>query len=481
MNDQTFSIYEDNTIEASLNPGRISPDTILSALQPDSFQQIDPETFSMKYRALSQSLVYQQSPLGQVVTDFSDSGILRKSAKLLQDITIMADHEFSAGRYLGKVVNTSWTRKINEMDIPGINAEIQFDDDPNAQSDLRKALRGVKKGYINGFSVSVWFEYKRSHPDLDLLDFYEQMGTELDGELVRFIVTKVLRYLEASVVVAGADPHAGPVRSAQSSAKLAASFSLTGGWSVPKHAQIAVPTNIHSDDAESFARAVKDKFMAQRKKSDLDVTPDEEVTEDIQEKKDKKEISEVEDTSQDSETKESENTVNVNITHEQGFSQADLDAAVANAVAVKEAELTEARAENESLRSENQTLTTDAHVSSLNIYWNDLKRDLKLAASFDELNIVGFMVGLSTEVLEDKPSQLDQFKALMQEFAKFAKVPTVEVGKDAKEPHGANNKAALRQAAINRKLKEDTSGKRSETEAMRLAAMEDPDLFREGD
>lgn len=477
MSDQTFSIYEDNTIEASLNPGRISPDTILSALQPDSFQQIDPETFSMKYRALSQSLVYQQSPMGQVVTDFSESGILRKSAKLLQDITIMADHEFSAGRYLGKVVNTSWTRKVNNTDLPGINAEIQFDDDPNAEKDIQRALRGVKKNYLNGFSVSVWFEYKRSHPDLDLLDFYDLMGTELDGELVRFIVTKVLRYLEASVVVAGADPHAGPVRSAQSSAKLAASFSLTGGWSIPKSARIAVPTNIHSDDAESFARAVEDEFMANRRKqSDPDVI-EEEVTEETQEEE--IEISESEDTSQD-ETRESENTVNVNIS-QQGFSQADLDAAVASAVAAKEAELTEARQENEVLRTENQTLTTDAHVSSLNIYWNDLKRDLNLAASFDELNIVGFMVGLSTDVIEDTPSQLDEFKAIMKEFVKFAKVPTTEVGKDAKEPHGATNKAALRQAAINRKLEEDTSGKRSEAEAMRLAAIEHPDLFREGD
>lgn len=439
----TFQVYENDVIEATLQTNFLYPQQNISAMQADSFKQIDPETFTMEYRALSKSLIYQQGWRGMIVTDYSEGTVLKKSMPFLQDITIMPDHSFTSGKYLGNIHQTKWTQKVNDIAIPGINVGITFDDDPEASDEHRHLLRGVKKGFLKGFSVSLWLEYKRSHPDLDEWDFYERMGDEIDGEVVRFVATEIKRYLEASVVIAGADPHAQPVQKQSHGAQLMASFSLTHGWTAPEKKAQTIVNNTNQEDIhmKTDTTTVDALTLAENPV----VIPESEEADAVQ---------------------QAEPTVNVNVSS-QGFTQEQLDALVEKA---KEEERYAAQGEIDELQKTNDKLLQDAHAAELLSFWEGLKKDSNLAASFDELDIVGFMATLSSEV------QLDKFKSILQEMAKFATVPVKEVSKDAKQPKNLNQQAQYT-AARDEWLKANPG--KTLTDAVMALRKTRPELFEE--
>ena len=101
-----FQVYRDGTIEGRISPRSFSTATTPQqrvTLQAPTLGEVTPDYLKVQYRALSQALVWQEGWLGMVVTDFSQGEILKASTPLLEGVTVMPDHKFSAEDYLGIV------------------------------------------------------------------------------------------------------------------------------------------------------------------------------------------------------------------------------------------------------------------------------------------------------------------------------------------------------------------------------------------
>ncbi|HOS77598.1 MAG TPA: hypothetical protein PLL15_06105 [Syntrophales bacterium] len=130
--------------------------------------------------------------------DFSKEGVLKTAVPLFDGLTLYANHDADVNDWKGMVQEPVWD---DANQPPGINAKAVFDRtvDP-------KLVRGVETRALRAFSVTIWFEYVRSHPDLAY--FYDRLGEVIDGQMVRFIVTKIVKAGEVSVVWEGEDPFA---------------------------------------------------------------------------------------------------------------------------------------------------------------------------------------------------------------------------------------------------------------------------------
>jgi hypothetical protein len=130
--------------------------------------------------------------------DFTKEGVLKSSVKAFADLTLYANHNANVNDWKGFVRNPTWDEANTP---PGINALFVIDKivDP-------KLARGVETKALRSASVTIWFEYERSHPTLS--NFYDRLGEEVDGQIVRFIVTKIVNAGEVSIVWEGEDPYA---------------------------------------------------------------------------------------------------------------------------------------------------------------------------------------------------------------------------------------------------------------------------------
>lgn len=130
--------------------------------------------------------------------DFTQGNVLKDAVPLFDGLTLYANHWADVENWKGKVLNPVW----DEKNVPnGINALVAFDRvvDP-------KLARGAETKALRSFSVTIWFEFVKSHPDL--ANFFDRLGEEVDGEVVRLIVTKITNAGELSVVWEGEDPYA---------------------------------------------------------------------------------------------------------------------------------------------------------------------------------------------------------------------------------------------------------------------------------
>jgi hypothetical protein len=151
------------------------------------------------FRALSQTVIE-----GYWI-DYSRPGVLEESTPLLAGQTVYADHHFwNVEKWLGVVNESSWDADGLQSDsVPGINVELKIDALLNP-----RIARGLlmQPPAIHSASVTVLFEYEYSHPDLiEEGRFWDLLGEEAGGELVRLIATKILAYWELSLVFQGAD------------------------------------------------------------------------------------------------------------------------------------------------------------------------------------------------------------------------------------------------------------------------------------
>jgi hypothetical protein len=130
--------------------------------------------------------------------DFTKGDVLKKSVGIFEGLTLYANHNPNVNDWKGLVQNCVWDDKNNPA---GINAMIVVDKtiDP-------KLARGLEIKALRSLSVTIWFNYEKSHPDLP--GFYDRLGETVDGEVVRFIVTEITNAGEVSVVWEGEDPFA---------------------------------------------------------------------------------------------------------------------------------------------------------------------------------------------------------------------------------------------------------------------------------
>jgi hypothetical protein len=137
--------------------------------------------------------------------DYSRPGVLEASTQMLNGQTVYKNHAFrDVEQWLGAVNSATWDAEGAQTGgVPGINVELKLDWRMNP-----RIARGLlmRPPAIHSASVTVLFEYVYSHQDLaDQKRFWDLLGEEVDGEVVRLIVTKILGHWEISLVFQGAD------------------------------------------------------------------------------------------------------------------------------------------------------------------------------------------------------------------------------------------------------------------------------------
>ena len=137
--------------------------------------------------------------------DFAKAGVLKAGVELLKGKTVYTNHDFTdVNNWVGVVSNAFWDEAGEKSNgVPGINCEIKID----AFLNYRIAC-GVMMTppAINSMSLTVLFEFEYSHPQLvEERRFWNLLGEEVDGDIVRLIVTKIIDFWEASLVFLGED------------------------------------------------------------------------------------------------------------------------------------------------------------------------------------------------------------------------------------------------------------------------------------
>ena len=176
------------------------PNLKAEELKPSSEDFIEP-----MFRLLSETIVSKNwNP-----TDFGHNGVLKASMKLLLGQTVNCDHETNIGNAIGSVSKVMWQEayKDGAFIIPaGINGILKIDGKANP-----RIARGIlmEPPSIHSNSVTVQFKWDKSHPQMEDNEFYQKLGTyDEKGNMVRRMVTEVVRYLETSLVSHGADSFA---------------------------------------------------------------------------------------------------------------------------------------------------------------------------------------------------------------------------------------------------------------------------------
>jgi hypothetical protein len=156
----------------------------------------DAEFYRVRFRALSQ--IY----IEDYCLDMTKPGMLEKSASLLKNQTVYTDHRVSVQNWIGVVENSFWDGASNP---PGIDADLKIDIKENP-----KIVRGlsIQPPAIHSCSVQYFCLWSKSHPDLNIDEFLDRLGTEFNGQIVRFIIDEITNYGELSLVWRGADPNA---------------------------------------------------------------------------------------------------------------------------------------------------------------------------------------------------------------------------------------------------------------------------------
>lgn len=176
------------------------PNLTKEDLTPNSDEFIEPV-----FRLLSATIVSKNwNP-----TDFSQPGVLKASMRMLLGQTVNCDHSTDIGNAIGSVSQVMWQEgyKDGNFMIPaGINGVLKIDGKANP-----RIARGILMDppSIHSNSVTVQFKWDKSHPGMDDRDFWDKLGTyDEKGNMIRKVVTEVVRYLETSLVSHGADSFA---------------------------------------------------------------------------------------------------------------------------------------------------------------------------------------------------------------------------------------------------------------------------------
>lgn len=188
----------------------IDYNTYYPNVDPGEFQPKEEEFIEPIFRLLSATIVSKNwNP-----TDFSQPGVLRNSMSMLLGQTVNCDHETNIGNAIGAVSKVMWqdAYKDGSFMIPaGINGVLRIDGKANP-----RIARGIlmEPPSIHSNSVTVQFKWDKSHPEMGDNEFFEKLGTyDSKGNMVRRMVTEVVRYLETSLVSHGADSFAQKVGS----------------------------------------------------------------------------------------------------------------------------------------------------------------------------------------------------------------------------------------------------------------------------
>lgn len=139
--------------------------------------------------------------------DWTRDGVLEEGVAMLEGATVYPNHDFwNINNWLGSVSATEWDAKGEKFGgVPGINATYKID--ALVWPIIARGLL-MKPPAIHSTSLTVLFEFEFSHPEIateDRWKFFRLLGEEVEGHIVRLIVTKIHEIWEASLVYHGAD------------------------------------------------------------------------------------------------------------------------------------------------------------------------------------------------------------------------------------------------------------------------------------
>lgn len=167
----------------------------------DEVMPKDGDYISVNFRALSKVIVP-----GHWI-DWTKDNVLQDATPLFKGATVYANHDFfDINGWLGSVANAAWDETgAVAGGTPGVNCQYKIDALMNP-----RIARGLLMSppAIHSTSMTVLFEFEYSHPEMaaeNKWKFIDNLGENIDGEIVRFIVTKIVEIWEASLVFQGAD------------------------------------------------------------------------------------------------------------------------------------------------------------------------------------------------------------------------------------------------------------------------------------
>ncbi|EKN89866.1 hypothetical protein LEP1GSC034_1012 [Leptospira interrogans str. 2003000735] len=131
--------------------------------------------------------------------DFTKDSVLKNATSLFAT-KIYKDHETFVDNSIGAVINPTWS---DEKDNEGVNGRFRFF--KKFASSIIDRLE-TDPPILDSCSVGIQFTFIKSHPNLE--NFYWHLGEEIQGSVVRLIITKIIAVSEVSIVCAGADPNA---------------------------------------------------------------------------------------------------------------------------------------------------------------------------------------------------------------------------------------------------------------------------------
>lgn len=112
---------------------------------------------------------------------------------------LMKDHSYGIDNIIGKTYEAFYDES---GEYPGISTKLEV------SSRYEEIIEKIHEGLIDSGSVGIYMQTKKSHEFEDAWDFYYLLGHEVDGSIVRFIVTEIDEITEFSLVWAGADKYA---------------------------------------------------------------------------------------------------------------------------------------------------------------------------------------------------------------------------------------------------------------------------------
>lgn len=205
-----FSISDDKISEHLIKGNR--PNIILPNNQSFNQNPISPisreeDYIGIEFRHLSETIVGAGT---WKATDFTKKGVLKKGAEHFTYKPVYQNHYLEIGN---QVATNGIIKYVPEKNgVPG-GLEGPIFVDSVQRPGLLRDLTAWPVPLIQSVSVTVYFDWEPSHEfktngEFDLWEFYERLGTTIDGEMVRRIVTKITSGVETSFVYMGADPFA---------------------------------------------------------------------------------------------------------------------------------------------------------------------------------------------------------------------------------------------------------------------------------
>jgi hypothetical protein len=166
----------------------------------DKVNPVDADFIYPQFRALSATVI------PGYFLDFTKDGVLKAAVDLLKGQTVYTNHCYwRVENWIGAVNQSTWDAKGDKVGgVPGINVELKIDWKMNP-----KIARGLlmKPPAIHSVSATIGFEWDASHPDLlEQGIFFRNLGQDIDGDIVRIVVTKIEGCHEMSLVYQGANP-----------------------------------------------------------------------------------------------------------------------------------------------------------------------------------------------------------------------------------------------------------------------------------